>query len=157
MKQFTTLVLLVLNALSSFSQGENRDSLLALHFAGTADDSAYNDLIWSYVFNEPDSAIFFGKRGLEWGAEHNRKKLFASMHNRIGVAYDIKSMADSALFHYYLAKDLAAASQNMKTLAGALNNIGLIYWNKGELEKAIDHYIRSAKIFETTVPCSGLG
>ena len=146
-------VLLVLTALivhgqAAFSQGENKAILLKLHDSGLANDSTYNDLIWSYVFSQPDSAIYFAKRGFDWCVEHEDSKLLASINNRIGVAYDIRSMSDSALFHYHTAVRLATESGNKKTLAGALNNIGLIYWNQGILEKAVDHYIRSAKIFE---------
>lgn len=123
----------------AFAQGENKDSLLNLHHLGLANDSTYNDLIWSYVFSQPDSAIYFAKRGFDWCEQHDESELLASMNNRIGVAYDIRSMADSALYHYNLAAKQANAFGNKKTLAGALNNIGLIYWNQGILERAVDH------------------
>ena len=157
MRQALLLLLaLVFCGQNAFAQGENKDSLLNLHYSGLANDSTYNDLIWSYVFSQPDSAIYFAKRGFDWCAEHDDPKLLASINNRIGVAYDIRSMSDSALFHYRAAVRLATESGNKKTLAGALNNIGLIYWNQGILERAADHYIRSAKIFEEVGNRKGL-
>lgn len=50
----------------TFAQDFNKDSLLSLHHTGLANDTAYNNLIWSYVFNQPDSAIYFANRGFEW-------------------------------------------------------------------------------------------
>lgn len=153
---FFIVSILLLFVTKVFAQGENKDSLLNLHNTGVAIDSTYNDLIWSYVFNQPDSAIFFAKRGFEWCKENDRPQLLASMNNRIGVAYDIRSMSDSALYHYGIAAHLAKASGNMKTYAGALNNIGLIYWNQGILEKAVEQYILSAGIFDSLGDQRGL-
>ena len=120
-------------------------------------DSTCSDLIWTYVFNQPDSAIYFGKRGLEWAEATGSQKFIGTIYNRIGVAYDIKSMPDSALFWYNLALKQALKRKNRKTEGGALNNIGLIYWNLGEAEKAIDYYIQSAEIFEEIGNEIGLG
>lgn len=78
------------------------------------------------------------------------------MNNRIGVAYDIRSMSDSALYHYGKEASLAETSGNLKTYAGALNNIGLIYWNQGILEKAVEYYFQSAEIFESIGDKTGL-
>lgn len=89
--------------------------------------------------------------------KHKEDSLLASIHNRVGVAYDIKSMPDSALYFYGLALQEARLLGNDKTVGGALNNIGLIYWNKGEAEKAIDHYIQAAEIFERIDNQIGLG
>ena len=135
----------------------NNDSLLSLHQSGKADASTYNALLWAYVFNQPDSAIFFGKFGERWCRKHKDDSLLASIHNRVGVAYDIKSLPDSALYFYGLALGEARFAGNQKTEGGALNNIGLIYWNLAETDKAIDHYIQSAEIFEEIGNRVGLG
>ena len=135
----------------------NNDSLLIVYQNGNADAETFNELIWSFVFNQPDSAIFFGNRGEEWCRETGKDSLLASIYNRIGVAYDIKSIPDSALFYYNLALKNAPRKSNRKTAGGALNNIGMIYWNLGESEKAIDHYIQSAEIFEEIGNEKGLG
>ena len=146
------------SVLASHCLAQNKtDSLLLIvkNEGGTAEH--FNQLIWSFVFNQPDSAIYFGNRGIDWCEKHSDDSLLASIHNRIGVAYDIKSMPDSALFHYGVALSEARKRGNRKTEGGALNNIGLIYWNKGELEKAIDNYIQSAEIFEEIDNQIGLG
>ncbi len=134
-----------------------KDSLLHVLGQSGYNDSLCNALVWAYVFNEPDSAVFFGKRGLEWADKQGNEKFIGTIYNRIGVAYDIKSMPDSALYWYGLALNQSRKRGNRKVEGGALNNIGLIYWNLGEAEKAIDHYIRSAEIFEEIGNTVGLG
>lgn len=134
-----------------------KDSLLFVYTSGNADASTYNELIWKYVFSQPDSAVFFAQRGLDWIEKTEDDSLLASIQNRLGVAYDIKSIPDSALFFYNAALNQARATGNKKTEGGSLNNIGLVYWNLGEPEKAIDHYIQSAEIFDEIGNEIGLG
>jgi signal transduction histidine kinase len=149
---------LVLTLLPSILLAQSKkDSLLNVFQTSGANDSLCNELIWAYVFNAPDSAIFFGKRGLEWVNDKNSPRLKAKMLNRIGVAYDIKSNPDSALYFYNLAMVVAREIGDRKSEGGALNNIGLIYWNLGKADKAIDHYIRSAEIFDEIGNKVGLG
>ncbi len=156
--RMNALFMLMLSVLPAVGTAqEESDSLRHVWRSGEADATTYNALIWAYVFNQPDSAIFFGNRGMEWCEEHRDDSLLASIHNRIGVAYDIRSTSDSALYHYGIALREAKKKGNRKTEGGALNNIGLIYWNKGEAEQAIDHYIRSAEIFEQIDNHLGLG
>lgn len=161
MVQSLRIILMIIGLFTAFSlQSEavnKTDSLLHIVKNGDGTAEQFNLLIWSFVFNQPDSAIYFGNRGIEWCEHHGEDSLLASIHNRIGVAYDIKSMPDSALFHYNVALAEAQKSGNRKTEGGALNNIGLIYWNKGELEKAIENYIQSALIFEEIDNQIGLG
>ena len=133
-----------------------KDSLLHVLEQSGYNDSLCNALVWTYVFNEPDSAIFFGKRGLEWAEENGNEKFIGTIYNRVGVAYDIKSMPDSALHWYGLALTQARKRKNRQTEGGALNNIGLIYWNQGATEKAIAYYIESAEIFEEIGNLRGL-
>ncbi|MCB0754388.1 MAG: sensor histidine kinase [Flavobacteriales bacterium] len=150
--------MLVFALVCGFANGQSKtDSLLHVHNSGKADATTYADLIWAYVFNQPDSAIYFGNRAQECCEKTGVDSLLGSIYNRIGVAYDIKSMPDSALYWYGLALEHSLKSGNRKTEAGALNNIGLIYWNRGKAEEAIDHYIRSAEIFEEIGNLIGLG
>lgn len=157
---FRNNYLLVLSfvLVSTFGWAQSKkDSLLSvLHTSGFS-DSLCNELIWAYVFNQPDSAIYFGKHGLEWAKTNHAEKYIGTIFNRIGVAYDIKSMPDSALHWYNLALEQSRKRKNKKTEGGALNNIGLIYWNLGKAEKAIDYYIKSAEIFEEIGNDMGLG
>ncbi len=152
------LLLLFCLLVSSYTWGQSKkDSLLEVVEANGFNDSTSNALIWVYVFNKPDSAIYYGKRGLEWAESNDSETFIGTIYNRIGVAYDIKSMPDSALFWYDLALQQSRKRKNRKVEGGALNNIGLIYWNLGNAEKAIDHYIRSAEIFEEIGNKIGLG
>lgn len=151
-------LVLVFALVCGFANGQSKtDSLLHVHHSGKADASTYADLIWAYVFNQPDSAIYFGKLAQQSCKKTGADSLLGSVYNRIGVAYDIKSIPDSALYFYNLALEDARRTGNLKTEGGALNNIGLIHWNQGELELAIDHYIRAAEIFDRIGNLLGLG
>ncbi|MBI1287260.1 MAG: tetratricopeptide repeat protein [Flavobacteriales bacterium] len=152
-----TLVLLAFLLPSMVYGQSKKDSLLHVLSSSGFSDSLCNDLIWVYVFNQPDSAIYFGNRGLDWAKAHEKEKFLGTLYNRIGVAYDVKSIPDSALYWYNLALNQARKRGNLQTEGGALNNIGLIYWNNGELDKAIDHYIRAAQKFEQIGNLMGLG
>lgn len=152
-----TLVLLLAIMPSLILAQSKKDSLLNVLKKSGFNDTLCNELIWTYVFNQPDSAIYFGKRGLEWADKNGESRLKSKMLNRIGVAYDIKSKQDSALFFYNSAIVEAQKSGDRKSEGGALNNIGLVYWNQGKAEKAIEHYIRSAEIFEEIGNDQGLG
>jgi signal transduction histidine kinase len=153
---FLQLAVLLLFSVHVRAQSK-ADSLLQLHALRKADASAYNELIWLYVFNRPDSAIYFGNRGVDWCKRTGKDSLLSSIHNRIGVAYDIKTNPDSALYFYNLALQESREKKNEKTEAGALNNIGLIYWNLGESDKAIDHFIQAAEKFDRIGNLLGLG
>ncbi len=151
------LVLFFVFIVGQSSAQSNADSLLRVQASGKADLTTYAALIWVYVFNQPDSAIYFGNRALAESKRTGVDSLLGSIYNRMGVAYDIKSIPDSALHFYSLALADARKTGSLKTEGGALNNIGLIYWNNGELEKAIDHYIRAAEKFEKIGNRLGLG
>lgn len=150
-----TAVLLIL-ATTAYG-GAKKDSLLQVVQTTGGSDSTYCELIWQYVFNQPDSALYFGRKGLQWADEKNRIRWKGPILNRMGVAYDIKSMPDSALHFYDLALDYGKKTENKVTIAGALNNKGLIYWNQGATDKAIENYIASAEIFEEIGNLRGLG
>ncbi|MFM1875990.1 MAG: hypothetical protein RL266_1727 [Bacteroidota bacterium] len=155
---FRRILVLVLVLVSVHVSAQSKaDSLLRVHAAGKADASTYADLVWTYVFNQPDSAIYFGNRAIDWCQKTGIDSLLGSIYNRVGVAYDVKSVPDSALYFYHLALAHAQETGNLKTEGGALNNIGLIHWNNGELEKAIDYYIRAAGKFEQIGNLIGLG
>lgn len=149
------VLILALLPVSIHAQSK-KDSLLNVLEKNGGSDSLYGHLIWQFVFNRPDSAILFGKKGLAWAEANNSNKFTATIYNRIGVAYDIKSMPDSALYWYNLALEESKKRGNRETEGGALNNIGLIYWNQGVTEKAIANYIASAEIFEEIGNLRGL-
>lgn len=81
----------------------------------------------------------------------------ATAFNRMGVAFDVKHMPDSALLYYHQAVALSQGEGGERaTVASAFNNIGLIHWNLGELDKAAEFYIQSAELFEQVGNKTGL-
>jgi two-component system, NarL family, sensor kinase len=133
------------------------DSMLQHYRSGKHSPKLLNDLCWSYVFNDPDSAIFFGKKALALSRRLKNVGNEATAFNRMGVAFDVKHMPDSALLYYHQAVALSKGTGGERaTLASALNNIGLIHWNLGELERAVEFYVRSAELFEELDNAKGL-
>jgi two-component system, NarL family, sensor kinase len=142
---------------SSFAQNGKRDSLLQVYNSGELSPKLLNDLCWSYVFSNPDSALLFGRKALALSRKVGHKGNEATAFNRMGVAFDVKHMPDSALLFYHQAVSLSeGADGEPATLAGALNNIGLIHWNLGDHEKAVEYYVRSAELFEQLGNKTGL-
>ncbi len=125
------------------------DSLLQVYRSGKLSPKLLNDLCWAHVFNQPDSALLFGRKALALSRKMKDIGNEATAFNRMGVAFDVKHLPDSALLFYHQAVALSEGPAGEKaTLAGALNNIGLIHWNLGELDKAVEFYVRSAELFE---------
>lgn len=138
-------------------QNAARDSMLQVYRSGHHTPKLLNDLCWSFVFNDPDSAILFGREALSLSRKMGNVGNEATAFNRMGVAFDVKHMPDSALLYYHQAVALSQGKAGEKaTLAGALNNIGLVQWNLGELEKAVEFYVRSAELFEELGNRTGL-
>lgn len=138
-------------------QNAARDSMLQVYRSGQHTPKLLNDLCWSFVFNDPDSAILFGREALSLSRKMGNVGNEATAFNRMGVAFDVKHMPDSALLYYHQAVALSQGKAGEKaTLAGALNNIGLVQWNLGELEKAVEFYVRSAELFEELGNRTGL-
>lgn len=103
---------------------------------------------WSYVYNQPDSAIHYFWKAIGVSDRHPDRFALATGYNRIGVAYDIKSIPDSALYYYDIAMEVAETLSDSVSMAGTLNNIGLIYWNKFQLDSAMIFYKKAADVFE---------
>lgn len=133
------------------------DSMLQLYRTGQHTPKLLNDLCWAHVFNQPDTAIFYGRKALALSRKLKNAGNEATAFNRMGVAFDVKHMPDSALLFYHQAVALSREEGGEKaTLAGAMNNIGLIHWNLGELDKAVEFYVQSAELFEEVGNRTGL-
>ncbi|MEM6724680.1 MAG: sensor histidine kinase [Bacteroidota bacterium] len=116
------------------------------------DDSSrievYQKIGWHYVFNQPDSALYYFWAGMEASETHPKKFGKARFYNRIGVAYDIKSDPDSAMYYYNLCLEEAERTDNLNMIASTHNNMGLIYWNQGIIDTAMIYYKLAADGFE---------
>lgn len=117
----------------------------------------YSEIVWHYVFHQPDSALYIGRTGLNNAHKYNRNSGLAGLYNRMGVAHDVAGNPDSAIVYYENALKYARLGKVISTEAGALNNLGLIYWNKDDLEKAIEYYFASIKLFEEIDNQQGIG
>ncbi|MCF8256027.1 MAG: sensor histidine kinase [Flavobacteriales bacterium] len=133
---------------AGLAQNADLDSMLQLYRSQQITPKLLNDLCWAYVFNGPDTALFYGRQALALSREQGNTGNEATAFNRMGVAFDVKHMPDSALLFYHQAVALSEKDGEKATTAGALNNIGLIHWNLGELDKAVEYYVRSAELFE---------
>lgn len=73
------------------------NSMLHVFRTGQHTPKLLNDLCWAYVFNQPDTAIFYGKKALALSRKLKNAGNEATAFNRMGVAFDVKHMPDSAL------------------------------------------------------------
>jgi two-component system, NarL family, sensor kinase len=151
-------LLLLVTPTVGVAQKANLDSMLQVYRTGRdITPKLLNDICWAYVFNQPDTALYYGRKALALSRRQKNVGNEATAFNRMGVAHDVKHFPDSALLYYHQAVALSKGVGGEKaTLAGALNNIGLIHWNLGELDKAVEFYVQSAELFEQVGNKTGL-
>ena len=146
--RLSVVLFAALACVNANAQNSGLDTLLPQYRKGQLTPKLLNDLCWAYVFNQPDSAIYYGKQAAKLSQKKKDRSNEATAFNRMGVAFDVKHLPDSALLYYSNAVFLSEMAKEPSTTAGALNNIGLVYWNLGEHDKAVEHYIRAAEIFD---------
>lgn len=146
---FLTIVVL----LSAFpGKPDEIDSLIKIlpSKTGVAEKSEIlNDLCFRLAYNNPDSALIFGKMALSIGKLANNDTVIGKSFNRIGIVFDVRNIWDTALIFYDSALVYSSKAGDSVTIASAYNNTGLVYWNRSHYDKAIENFIRSLKIFES--------
>lgn len=95
-----------------------------------------------------DTAIKYGKQGLELAQRISFKKGIASHHNNIGIWYKRKGFYEEAFEHFNNSLRIKEKLNDKKGMASTLNNIGNIFDDLGEFRDALEHYDRSLEIYE---------
>lgn len=147
-KRITLLFSLFLG-ISVFSQ--NVDSLRNYYRNKKNPDTlrleALNDLAWSALYSNPDSAYILGHEELEVARSKKIKKWEAKALNTIGASYQIKGNFLKAIEFYQQSLKVSESIGELKRVASSLANIGSLYINMGEFTKALDYQNRSLELF----------
>ncbi len=73
---------------------ENIDSLIRI-LPGISDpvekSTLLNKICLSLVYNNPDSALYFGREALNIGRQENNTMIIGKAFNRIGIVYDVEN------------------------------------------------------------------
>ena len=166
MKRINTLLLAISFLLSynSFAYTSEKDSLLAQFNNSSLHDTirffAILDLSLSYVYNNPDSTVFFASKALEFSKTIKdntlKSKALAQSYNIIGIGYDYGSQFENAKSNYYKSLDLRIQLNDQRGMSACYNNLGAIYDAQGNYPKALEYFLKSLKIKEAVKDKKGM-
>lgn len=130
------------------------DSLLAISSSVDKPDStrlmALYIVAWDiYLYNQPDSAYYYGVQYLNLAKELKSMTNMANAYNTIGASFYQKGETVSAIPYYEKSLLLHELTKNKNGIAGLSNNIGLIYKEQGNYPKALAYLSKSLTIKES--------
>jgi len=142
--------LLLLFSQQSFAQ--NIDSLWSVYKNEKINDTirleAFNDIAWSLLYTNPDSAYMLGHEELEKAKSLKLKKWESKAYNTIGASYQVKGNYLKAIDFYQQSLKIREKLGDIRGVSSSLANIGSIYINIAEFEKALYYQLKSLKIFQ---------
>ena len=119
---------LILLAVSASGQQKITDSLERAIRTGAVKDTnrinALNRLAITYWYNDSERALNLSREAVRLSTEIGFDRGLAVACNILGVAFDIISEFDSALYYYEKAAHLSRKTGYNVILASALNNMG---------------------------------
>jgi len=125
---------------------EKLDSLNAV-LNGTGPDTARVNALFSlshlYSGIDDNKAFALAQQGLRQSAAIPDKKWIAHAYNRLGSAYDVKGIPDSATFFFLKALKIFEELGHRSGLAGVYQNIGVMHYYQKDFEKALQNYNRA--------------
>src|SRR5213596_3522795 len=108
LKKFFLLYFFLFTAFSTqcfFAQNKKLDSLWAVYNNKTEADSnrlkAIHAIIWSYIGNDPDTAMVLAEQQLDLAQTSKQKKYEGKALNNIGVAVMLKGNYPKALEYFF--------------------------------------------------------
>ncbi len=132
--------------------GQNADSLWGVWNDTAQPDSsrlqAMNDLAWSLLFTQPDSAYQLAQLQYDFAINIADTGGQAGAYNVMGISFWVRGDFPQALSYYEKSIPLKAAIGDKKGLAGAYNNIGAIYSSQGNAPLALEYYLKSLTLKE---------
>ena len=133
-------------------------SLLMSSSIVTSDDSAidsiilWNELSWEKMYQKPDEAIRYARKAYSLSRQLPSGEGALQSAKLIGVAHDVTSDLDSALYYYNHALELARQTDDTYSSAGVITNLGLVYLHKGDLIRALSYFLEARTLFEVIMP-----
>ena len=138
----------------------------------TAKVKAMQQLAWTLMYSNPDTATILCEQALELLGADNLKgegdsppayfSLHAAVLKTLGAVNYIQSSYPEALEYYFKSLKIYEqlleqvkqsgnpdeAGRYKKGMAASYNNIGLIYMNQSSYPQALEYYFKSLKIYE---------
>lgn len=126
-----------------------------------SEDSLYlrelHNKCWEIIYNDIDSALYYGNVGLIKSQKLKSLKFEASFHNVIASVFSIQADFIKAIEGYRKAYEIAGYAGDIKGQAFYANNLGNTYYSLGDTSKAIDYYEESLKLHLESENDYGLG
>jgi serine phosphatase RsbU (regulator of sigma subunit) len=144
LKKYTLLIFSALASYFGFAQTEESIASHKIALTNAESDTAYcrilTDLADDYLYINPDSAQFYGKKALEFALAHQDKKNLAQAYNTLGIIQFDKAYLTGALENFQNAYQLYLEIGDKKGQGKILNNLGVIYSETEEFETGIQKY-----------------
>ncbi len=147
---FTVLCLLVNHA---YAQQTKIDSLLLVLKNAPNDTNKivkYEDVVWEYLYSDPEKALTYATQELELAQKLNFKQGISVAENSIGIYYNTQGDFVNTLVHFLKSLKLQEELNDKAGLASSYCNIGNVYRNQQDLVKALEYYNKALKMARET-------
>ncbi len=102
-----------------------------------AQGNCYIAGVWNWR-NQLDSSLHYARRAREVALRSGLPKQISTGYNSLGIVFELRGLADSALAAYNKSLEWSQKSADHKGEARALLNIGMVYRSKGEFYKSLE-------------------
>jgi len=155
------LLLLFLFPFLLFSQQKKIDSLRKVYKNKSQSDTnrmkAGHEIAWSYLNNNPDTAIGLAEQTLQFAKARNQKKHQGIAFFTLGTAYMNLGNFPKALEHYEKYSKICEETNNKKGLGESYLNIGNVYEVQLNYVKVLEYSFKALKINQEIGNKQGLG
>jgi len=145
---------------NSFCFSQN-DSLWAVYQNKNEADTnrlkAIHAIAWSYIGNNPDTAIILAEQELQLAIKAKAKNYEGKALNIIGISFNNKGNYLKALDYYLKVLKVREEIKDKQGIGSCYGNIGLVYWYQSDYPKALEYHLKSLKIKEETGDKKGTG
>jgi len=109
---------------------------------------AFVSLSWEYRHSIPDTAMYFGKMGLQLATKIKFNKGIALCYNGIGTVQECLGNYHLALEYFQKSLKIHEDIGNKKGMSDCYVNIGFIYGEQGNYNQTLDYLLKALKILE---------
>ena len=131
----------------------NVDSLKKIVYSSSSDSiiaDACSKIAFTMSDDNPDTAIFYGFKGVAISDKLNNNYLKIITYSRLALAYDTKKMYNISHPLYLKAIDIAKKIQDAALLAKPQNNLALSYYLEGKLDSALYWHLQALQSRQKT-------
>lgn len=129
---------------------QNADSLWKVFNNGTLPDTsrlkAIDNIAWSYIGNNPDTAVALAGQQLELARATGQKKFEARAFRTMGVALTNKGNYPLAIDHLLKAAKINEEMGNKRGMGNCYCSLGIVYYNQANYSKALEYHLKDLKI-----------